>query len=72
LLAVADNQLEKAMALMDDDFLDSLSDREKEISQMVVNHNASRTQCPGCLTEFTTGPSECPDCGLFIGAPGSL
>lgn len=69
MLAVADNQFEKAKSLMDEDFLDSLGDREKEISKMIADHNASHIQCPGCLTKFETGPSECPECGLFLGGP---
>ncbi len=69
MLAVAGNQLEKAKSIMDEDFLDTLSDKEKEISKMIVDHNASHIQCPGCLTEFATGPSECPECGLFLGLP---
>jgi hypothetical protein len=69
MLAVADNQLEKAKSIMDEDFLGTLSDEEKEISRIVVDHNASHIQCPGCLTKFETGPNECPDCGLFLGFP---
>ena len=69
LLAVADSQLEKARSFLDQDFLDSLSDREKEISKIVADHNASHVKCPGCLTEFETGPSEGPECGLFLGLP---
>lgn len=33
----------------------------------VVDFNASEMTCPACGHEFATGPSECPDCGLFLG-----
>ena len=69
MLAVAGSQLEEATSLMDEAFLESLSEKEKEISRIVVDHNASHIQCPGCLAEFASGPDECPECGLFLGVP---
>jgi hypothetical protein len=36
-------------------------------SEVVIDPDAPETTCPACLTTFATGPSECPDCGLFLG-----
>jgi rubrerythrin len=33
----------------------------------VIDLNAAEVTCPACGHTFDTGPSECPDCGLFIG-----
>jgi hypothetical protein len=33
----------------------------------VVDFNAEEMTCPACGHTFATGPTECPDCGLFLG-----
>lgn len=40
-----------------------------EHEEVVVDFNQSEMTCPACLTTFATGPSECPDCGLYLGGP---
>lgn len=43
------------------------SPEERAAADAVVDFNAADMTCPACATTFATGPSECPDCGLFLG-----
>ena len=40
---------------------------ERAACDAIVDHNAAEISCPACGHTFATGPTECPDCGLFIG-----
>lgn len=45
----------------------AFSPAERAAADAVVNFDAAQMTCPACGTTFATGPSECPDCGLFLG-----
>ena len=44
-----------------------ISPEEQAAADCVINFDAAEMTCPACGTRFATGPSECPDCGLFLG-----
>ena len=68
-LAVAKEQAEEAASLLDADWRSELSDEAQAAAATVIDFDAEEMTCPACLTKFATGPEECPDCGLFLGAP---
>ena len=36
-------------------------------TQATIDLDSDKRECPACFTQFAAGPTECPDCGLFIG-----
>ncbi len=45
----------------------AFSSEERAAADAVINFDAAEITCPACGTSFATGPTECPDCGLFLG-----
>jgi|PlaIllAssembly_1097288.scaffolds.fasta_scaffold1796242_1 hypothetical protein len=70
-LVVARADAESAFAVFDSDWRRGLTDEQVAALEashaVVIDPDAPETTCPACLTTFTTGPAECPDCGLAIG-----
>ncbi len=48
------------------DWYANASDEERRASEQVVDHNAGEITCPACGETFSSGPSECPECGLGL------
>lgn len=70
-LAVARDDAAAARAVLEGDWRAGLDANQIEASEraagIVIDPDAAETTCPACLATFTTGPKECPDCGLHIG-----
>lgn len=70
-LAVASTDVPASFTALSDDWKSALDPAQQAAaeaaSNIVIDPDAPETTCPACLTTFTTGPQECPDCGLCIG-----
>jgi rubrerythrin len=67
-LAVASQDAAQGKQVLQQRWLSSLSDVERAAAAAVVDHSAAEITCPACGTRFASGPDECPDCGLYLGA----
>lgn len=65
-LAVASHDAEKAQALLEEEWRSLLPETVCS-TEAVLDFDAPTMTCPACSTTFDTGPTECPDCGLYIG-----
>jgi rubrerythrin len=65
-LAVAGPELDHAQEVLASDW-ESLLDEPGASACGVLDFSQPTMTCPACNTTFDTGPTECPDCGLFIG-----
>ena len=66
-LAVASEDVPQAAAALDANWRSQLTEEEQRAADIVLDFEAEEMTCPACLTTFATGPSECPECGLFLG-----
>ena len=66
-MAVANSDVEIAKELMDRAWREHLDEHAQEAAELVIDFREDSMTCPACLTAFATGPTECPECGLFLG-----
>ena len=52
---------------MDRAWREHLDEHAQEAAELVIDFREDSMTCPACLTAFATGPTECPECGLFLG-----
>ena len=67
MLAVASDHAEQARVVMREYHDQGLTAAERAQGDIVVDFESEEMTCPACLTIFATGPTHCPDCGLFLG-----
>ena len=66
-LAVASQDVQRVMQLLEDRWRDLLEGDQGNSADIVLDFSSQEMTCPACLTTFPTGPDECPSCGLFLG-----
>ena len=59
--------MQQAIQVLEAEWKNGLSEQQVAAANSVVDFSAEEMTCPACLTTFSTGPEECPDCGLFLG-----
>nr|WP_320011836.1 hypothetical protein [uncultured Desulfobulbus sp.] len=69
LLQVREQDLQRVMAVLSDDYFQStgLNDHDIEHVGAVFDDEHEETNCPACGTRFATSQTTCPDCGLCFG-----
>ena len=67
-LAVAGQDLQRALGVMEEEYLGELDEVGRKCATAVVDVTQDTRQCPACMAEYAAGPLKCPECGLFIGA----
>jgi hypothetical protein len=70
-LVVARENAPAALAVFDKDWRHGMSEEQiaalEARAEIIIDPDAAETTCPACLHTFSTGPAQCPDCGLTIG-----
>jgi len=66
-LAVASQEAERAVALIQSLWERELDDEGRRAAAAVIDLDSDTRTCPACCATFAAGPEKCPECGLFIG-----
>jgi hypothetical protein len=66
-LAVAREDLDRAIAVLDQHRLSGMDEVERRAAARVADFDAAETTCPACEAVFSTAAKRCPDCGLNFG-----
>ncbi len=67
-LAVASENVLRAREVLDDAWLQGLSEEERSaVAEVHVDLDTDGANCPACGTEFDPSAGRCPDCGLNFG-----
>lgn len=67
-LAVASEDGRRALAVIEEEYLDGLDEGARKCATAVVDVTLATRECPACGARYAAGPKKCPECGLFIGA----
>lgn len=67
MLAVASEDAERARARLEDEWMDGLTEEQRERADAAIDLDAARWTCPACGEEFDGGQPRCPGCGLSFG-----
>ena len=66
-LAVAGQDVESALVIIESRWRSLLEGEQAASADIVLDFSAEQMTCPACLESFSTGPEECPSCGLYLG-----
>ena len=70
MLVVTSDDVPRALEVFEADWRSVMDADQLEAAnkaqEVVLDPDAAETTCPACLTTFSTGPKDCPECGLGL------